>query len=137
VCVCVCWTKELAQSTVSAVTGSQTSWRKLQAHRLEYDINFDALLYWPRTHQWACTCSSSCLSRCSWDSSCLLWSSSICIRASRRPLCCRSSLASAMSSASRALCGDAGSISGGDGSGDSPFLSWAFFSRSYSDCSFL
>ncbi|TNN46370.1 hypothetical protein EYF80_043430 [Liparis tanakae] len=56
----------------------------------------------------------------------------ICMRASRRPLCCRSSLASAMSSASRALCGDAGSISGGDGSGDSPFLSWAFFSRAVS-----
>lgn len=83
------------------------------------------------------TCSSSCLSRCSWDSSCLLWSSSICIRASSRPLCCRSSFASAMSSASRALCGDTGSISGGDGSGDRPFLSWAFFRRSYSDCSFL
>lgn len=84
-----------------------------------------------------CTCSSSCLSRCSCDSSCLLWSSSICIRASSRPLCCRSSLASAISSASRALCGDTGSISGGDGSGDRPFLSWAFFRRSYSDCSFL
>lgn len=83
------------------------------------------------------TCSRSCLSLWSWDSSCLLWSSSICIRASRRPLCCRSNLASAISSASRVHCGDTGSISGGDGSGERPFLSCVFFRRSYSACSFL
>ena len=47
------------------------------------------------------TCSSSCLSLCSWASSCLLWSSSICMRASSRPLCCLRSLASAIISASR------------------------------------
>jgi len=83
------------------------------------------------------TCSSSCLSLCSCDSSCLLWSSSICILASRRPLCWRSSLASAMSSASRGLCGETGTISGGDGSGDSPLWSCCCFKRSYSACKFL
>lgn len=39
--------------------------------------------------------SRSCLKRCSWASSCRLWSSSICIRASNLPLCCRKSFASA------------------------------------------
>lgn len=101
-------------------------------------VFFYVHFYVLRTHKlWMRTCSSSCRSRCSWDSSCLLWSSRICIRASSRPLCWRSSLASAMSSASRALWGDTGSISGGDGSGERPFLSWAFFRRSYSDCNFL
>lgn len=42
----------------------------------------------------------SCRRRWSCDSSCLLCSSRMCIRASRRPLCCRSSLASARRSAS-------------------------------------
>lgn len=46
------------------------------------------------------TCSSSSLSRRSWDSSCLLWSSRICIRVSRRVLCCRRTRASARSSSS-------------------------------------
>lgn len=48
----------------------------------------------------ACTWSSSCLSRCNCASNCLLWSSNTCILASRRPLCWRSSLASASSSES-------------------------------------
>lgn len=82
-------------------------------------------------------CSSSCLSLCSCDSSCLLWSSRICILASRRPLCWRSSLASAISSASRGLCGETGIISGGDGSGDNPLWSCCCFKRSYSACKFL
>lgn len=46
------------------------------------------------------TCSSSSLSRRSWDSSCLLWSSRICIRVSRRVLCWRRTRASAKSSSS-------------------------------------
>lgn len=91
----------------------------------------------PRRKAWGLTCSSSCLSLCSCDSSCLLWSSRICILASRRPLCWRSSLASAMSSASRGLCGETGIISGGDGSGDSPLWSCCCFKRSYSACKFL
>lgn len=90
-----------------------------------------------RRKAWGLACSSSCLSLCSCDSSCLLWSSSICILASRRPLCWRSSLASAMSSASRGLCGETGIISGGDGSGDSPLWSCCCFKRSYSACKFL
>jgi len=47
-----------------------------------------------------CTCSSSSLSLQSWDSSCLLWSSRICMRVSRRVLCCRRTRASARSSSS-------------------------------------
>lgn len=51
-----------------------------------------------------CKCEStwcrSCRRRCSWDSSCLLCSSRMCMRASNRPLCWRSSLASANRSAS-------------------------------------
>lgn len=94
-------------------------------------------LHRPRRNAWGLTCSSSCLSLCSCDSSCLLWSSRICILASRRPLCWRSSLASAMSSASRGLCGETGIISGGDGSGDRPLWSCCCFRRSYSACRFL
>lgn len=94
-------------------------------------------LWRSRRKAWGLTCSSSCLSLCSCDSSCLLWSSRICILASRRPLCWRSSLASAMSSASRGLCGETGIISGGDGSGDSPLWSCCCFKRSYSACKFL
>lgn len=54
------------------------------------------------------TCSSSSLSRCSWDSSCLLWSSRICMRVSRRLLCCRRIRASARSSSLRGSCTDSG-----------------------------
>lgn len=46
------------------------------------------------------TCSSSSLSLRSCDSSCLLWSSRICMRVSRRVLCCRRTRASARSSSS-------------------------------------
>lgn len=42
--------------------------------------------------------ASSCLRRCSCASNCRLWSSRICMRASRRPLCWRSSRASASTS---------------------------------------
>lgn len=57
-----------------------------------------------------CTCSSSSLSRCSWDSSCLLWSSRICMRVSRRLLCCRRIRASARSSSLRGSCTDSGEL---------------------------
>lgn len=46
------------------------------------------------------TWCSNCRRRWSWDSSCLLCSSRMCMRASSRPLCCRRSLASANRSAS-------------------------------------
>lgn len=49
---------------------------------------------------WYVTWCSSCRRRWSWDSSCLLCSSKMCMRVSSRPLCCRSSLASAKRSAS-------------------------------------
>lgn len=54
------------------------------------------------------TCSSSSLSLCSCDSSCLLWSSRICMRVSRRLLCCRRIRASASSSSFRGSCTDSG-----------------------------
>lgn len=50
------------------------------------------------------TCRSSSLKRCSWDSSCLLWSSRICMRVSRRLLCCRRIRASARSSSLQWSC---------------------------------
>lgn len=56
------------------------------------------------------TCSSSSLSRCSWDSSCLLWSSRICMRVSRRLLCCRRIRASARSSSLHGSCMDSGEL---------------------------
>jgi len=51
---------------------------------------------------WKCSFTwwRSCRRRWSWDSSCLLCSSRMCMRPSSRPLCCRSSLASARRSAS-------------------------------------
>lgn len=101
---------------------------KLKSHIISYQI---------KEKSRCLACSNSCLSLCSCDSSCLLWSSRICILASRRPLCWRSNFASAMSSASRGLCGEMGIISGGDGSGDSPLWSCCCFSRSYSACRFL
>lgn len=74
------------------------------------------------------TWSSSCLRRCNWASSCLLWSSNTCIRASKRPLCWRSSFASAKSSESL-FCGPPGEASLSEGG---PFWSLIDFSRSYS-----
>lgn len=55
---------------------------------------------WPAYRIRSVTWCSSWRRRWSWDSSCLLCSSSMCMRASRRPLCCRNSLASANRSAS-------------------------------------
>lgn len=52
------------------------------------------------TDGYCSTCSSSSLSLRSWDSSCLLWSSRICMRVSRRVLCCLRTRASARSSSS-------------------------------------
>jgi hypothetical protein len=49
------------------------------------------------------TSSNNCLSRWSWASNWRLWSSSICIRASNRPLCWRNSFASASKSHSGGL----------------------------------
>ena len=80
------------------------------------------------------TWSSSWRSLWSCASSCRLWSSSTCIRASRRPLCWRSSLASAKSSESRFW---------GVPSGETSPLGWrrswsrSAFSRSYSSWSSL
>lgn len=75
------------------------------------------------------TWCSSCRSRYSCDSSCLLWSSSICMRASSRPLCCRRSLASANRSAS----------SGAPLTAAAPVLDWPCCWRncSYSLCRVL
>lgn len=82
-------------------------------------------------------CSSSCRSRWSWDSNCLLWSSNICILASRRPLCCLRSLASAMSSASSEACWGDTTESGGDARGFIPLRRCCSFSCSYSICRLL
>lgn len=88
-------------------------------------------------HQCTSTCSSSCRSRWSWDSSCLLWSSNICILASKRPLCCLRSLASAMSSASSEACWGDTTESGGDARGFIPLRRCCSFSCSYSICRLL
>ena len=89
----------------------------------------------PKQRQWALTCSSSCLSLISWASSCLLWSSKICIRASSRPLCCRNSLASATISWSRLF---SPSLSSRVYMGECSKLSCcACRKRSYSTCRFL
>jgi len=52
---------------------------------------------------YAITSSSNCRSRWSWASNWQLWSSRICMRASNRPLCSRSNLASANMSQSGGL----------------------------------
>ena len=86
--------------------------------------------YLPRILTW----SSSCRNRCSCASSCRLWSSRICMRASRRPLCWRSSLASAIISESReSMSRSSGSIR----PGATTCSLWACFKRSYSTCRFL
>lgn len=82
------------------------------------------------------TCSSSCRSRWSWDSSCLLWSSKICILASSRPLCCLRSFASAISSESSDVWWGDTTESGGEPTGR-PLLKCCSFSCSYSTCRFL
>lgn len=82
------------------------------------------------------TCSSSCRSRWSWDSNCLLWSSKICILASSRPLCCLRSFASAISSESSDVWWGDTTESGGKPTG-SPLLRCWSFSCSYSTCKFL
>lgn len=82
------------------------------------------------------TCSSSCRSRWSWDSSCLLWSSKICILASSLPLCCLRSFASAISSESSDVWWGDTTESGGEPTG-SPLLRCWSFSCSYSTCKFL
>lgn len=81
------------------------------------------------------TCSSSSLSRCSWDSSCLLWSSRICMRVSRRLLCCRRMRASARSSSLRG----SGTSSGEPVAklGDSTASSCCHFKRLSSPCRIL
>lgn len=88
-------------------------------------------------HEYTFTCSSSWRSRWSWDSNCLLWSSKICILASRRPLCCLRSLASAMSSASSGACWGETMESGGDARGLIPLRRCCSFSCSYSICRLL
>lgn len=78
------------------------------------------------------TWSKSCLNLCSWASSCLLWSSSMRIRASSLPLCCLSNLASATISASR--------LAAASSSDRGWLLSlelWAWHNRSYSAWRFL
>lgn len=86
---------------------------------------------WP----WYVTWCSSCRRRWSWDSSCLLCSSKMCMRASSRPLCCRSSLASARRSASSGWA-DEPSDSQGPPAGV-PRCPCCSFSCSYSLCSVL
>lgn len=71
------------------------------------------------------TSSSSCRNLCNCASSCRLWSSSICMRASSRPLCCRSNRASATMSPPPPLLNSSGVLSG------VPLL----LRRSYSACS--
>lgn len=82
------------------------------------------------------TCSSSCRRRWSWDSSCLLWSSKICILASSLPLCCLRSFASAISSESSDVWWGDTIDSGGEPTGNPLRRCWSF-SCSYSTCRFL
>ena len=71
----------------------------IKTHWLFPEFPFSSSLSPWRPHRGR-TCSRSSLSRCSCDSSCLLWSSRICMRVSRRVLCCRRTRASARSSSS-------------------------------------
>lgn len=84
------------------------------------------------------TCNSSSLSLWSCDSNCLLWSSSICMRVSRRLLCCLSTRASARSSSSCCPRGKPKPEMPSTSCGVAAAASSCFhFSRRYSPCSIL
>ena len=53
-----------------------------------------------KTLKYPLTCSNRSRKRCNCDSNCRLWSSRICIRASKRPLCSRKLFASAINTVS-------------------------------------
>lgn len=84
------------------------------------------------------TCSRSSLSLWSCDSSCLLWSSRICIRVSKRLLCCRRTRASARSSSSCWSSGELNPERPSTSCGAAAAASSCFhLSRRYSLCSIL